>query len=306
MPQQDHPYFAQGADEDGVYDMHAAHIHKQEHEALELERQRNALAPEPGLIRTIVKLPKAKHPGGMTFWDNVPAHQASFAWTEANVTLGPTGSLQAVPGVPEKVWYNQYIYVPEERPMLERHYLERFAKGPNGEWIDTVKAQRMVSFIDDKLEEYRKEAQYGQDMQAGVGVEATKYVDAYSGQRLVSFAGQLHGEQDLMRQYKVSRSDWKEIVDTAQGGYSFDNLRVPWPFAPPERNKKITQQCYEWFDRRNPYISSDRRYEIMELQSAYLDKDQYDMWRAKGGSGPLDFMADLQDYYSSIDGHNRY
>jgi len=121
----------------------------------------NPLAPEPGVLRTIVRLPKGKYPGSRDFWDNIPAHTASFGWTEANVTPGPTGSLQPVPQVKEKQWYNTYVYVPERRPLLERHYLERYVPGPNGEWVDTVKAERMVEFIDEKIHEHNKKRRNG-------------------------------------------------------------------------------------------------------------------------------------------------
>lgn len=301
MPQSPGPVHPQQA-----RDHYADQLNQMEMEALGREGRDMPLAPEPGLIRTIVKLPKGKWHGSPEFWDNVRAHQASFAWTEANVTPGPTGSLQPVPFVQQKEWYNTYIYVPEQRPCLERHYMERFIQGPNGEWIDTVRAQRMVQYIDNKIKEEEEEKHMQYLVENGIGIEKTHYTDSYDGQRLVTMQGQLWGEQDLERKYKPNRSDWKDVVDDAQDGFDFANLRIPWPFGRPNRNKKINTHTYEWFDRRNMHIESDRSYDILELDSAYVDAEMYSKWRAKGGDGPVDFMADLYDYTTSVDGTDRY
>jgi len=266
----------------------------------------NPLAPEPGVLRTIVRLPKGKYPGSRDFWDNIPAHTASFGWTEANVTPGPTGSLQPVPQVKEKQWYNTYVYVPERRPLLERHYLERYVPGPNGEWVDTVKAERMVEFIDEKIHEHNKKEEMEQAIKKGFGVQSTHFVDAYDGQKLVKFSGGLWGEKDLDSQYKIDRTDWKDFKQRFIGGFDYGNLRVPWPFGKTNRNKRVMTHTYEWFDRQNPHIETDRDYEVWELESAYVDKAMYSKWRARGGDGPMDYMSDLYQYSTSIDGSNRY
>lgn len=277
-----------------------------EEQAQEKYGDHNPLAPDPGVIRTIVKLPKGKWPGSQDFWDNIPSHTAAFGWTEANVTPGPTGSLQPVPQVFEKQWYNTYLYVPERRPCLERHYLERYVPGPNGEWVDTVKAERMVDFIDDKIDEHIHEEEMAERVKMGFGVQQTHYVDAYDGQHLVKFCGGLWGVKDLDQQYKVNRSAWKEQMEGALNGFDYANLRIPWPFGKTNRNKRVMTHTYEWFDRENQYIETDRDYEIMELESAYVDREMYSKWRARGGDGPVDFAADLYDYSTSIDGSNRY
>lgn len=266
----------------------------------------NPMTPEPGVLRTIVKLPRGKYPGSHDFWDNIPAHTASFGWTEANVTPGPTGSLQPVPHVQEKQWYNTYLYVPERRPLLERHYLERYVPGPNGEWVDTVKAERMVGFIDEKLHEHHKEEQMREAVRTGYGVEKTHFVDAYDGQKLVKFCGGLWGESDLDSQYKVNRTAWKDFTGGISKGFDYGNLRVPWPFGRTNRNKRVMTHTYEWFDRVNPHIETDRDYEILELESAYVDKQMYSKWRARGGDGPVDYMSDLTAYATSIDGPHTY
>lgn len=312
----DSPYDSFGRDENLAMGEFTTDAQKYEAEEnymrfLEAEAQaqsgdHNALAPDPGVMRTIVKLPRGKYPGSHDFWDNIPAHTATFGWTEANVTPGPTGSLQPVPQVQSKNWYNTYVYVPERRPCLERHYLERYVPGPNGEWVDTVKAERMVGFIDDKIAEHHREEEIREAVKMGYGVQRTHYVDAYDGQPLVKFSGGLWGKNDLDSQYKIDRTDWKDFKNAMQSGFDYGNLRVPWPFGKTNRNKRVMTHTYEWFDRANPHIETDRDYEVMELESAYVDKHMYSKWRARGGDAPTDYATDLLSYATSIDGPATY
>jgi len=145
-----------------------------------------------------------------------------------------------------------------------------------------------------------------QAIKKGFGVQSTHFVDAYDGQKLVKFSGGLWGEKDLDSQYKIDRTDWKDFKQRFIGGFDYGNLRVPWPFGKTNRNKRVMTHTYEWFDRQNPHIETDRDYEVWELESAYVDKAMYSKWRARGGDGPVDYMSDLYQYSTSIDGSSRY
>lgn len=75
--------------------------------------------------------------------------------------------------------------------------------------------------------------------------------------------------------------------------FDYDNLRVPWIFGKIDRNKKVSQHVYDWYDRRNPRVVSDRSYKLMELPSYYVDEDLYNKWRAYGNEGVVGFSQDV-------------
>jgi len=260
------------------------------------ERSQHALDPTPGVARMYVKLPKPRMPGGLQFWDNVPARDAMPGWTEICSTPYPDNSLAPVPQVGCKSWYNSYVYVPEQRSHTERQFMDRFVQGPDGEWLDAVKARRMTDFYDDHAEEEEKQRREREEIASGKSVMATPYVDCYSGSKMVNFQGMLMPEEEMLERYKLQRSDWADNMDmlaNVDGGLNWDNLRIPWPFGRPDRNKKISQHAYEWFDRRNTYIPTDRSYEFLEMPSMYVDKEMYGKWRTSDDQGPLDIMQDV-------------
>ncbi|CAE7290038.1 unnamed protein product [Symbiodinium necroappetens] len=95
-------------------------------------------------------------PGGTEFYGAVPKHSATFAWSELCATPSPEDSLAPVPQIPMKTWYNSYVYVPEEGQQ-DRQYLQRFTRGPNGEWIDVVKARRLVDAMEERRQQQMRE-----------------------------------------------------------------------------------------------------------------------------------------------------
>lgn len=100
--------------------------------------------------------PRPRIPGGTEFYGAVPKHSATFAWSELCATPSPEDSLAPVPQIPMKTWYNSYIYVPEEGQQ-DRQYLQRFTRGPNGEWIDVVKARRLVDAMEERRQQQMRE-----------------------------------------------------------------------------------------------------------------------------------------------------
>merc|ERR1719326_2122808 len=291
------------------------------------------LEPVPGVIRTKILLPKAKHSGGPEFYDNVRRDHATFAPTEVNATLGPVGSLSPDLGVNQKTWYNTWVYTPQELngggapvQFQQRHYaaqppprrnpytgrMEQAGLGPYDvkgfpTYIDTWKAQRRLAYIDEKLrkeEEKRLEEYY---LELGYGVEETHYTDAYTGRRLISVGGQLADKDHFEhRAGQMHRSDWKDFKEHVLQGTDYANLRIPPPFEQPNRNKRISQHTYEWFDRQNPYIQSDAEYEIAEFESSYVDPVMWSKWRNRGGDGAEDFIQDVYDQALEVDHTGKY
>jgi len=241
----------------------------------------------------IVKLPRPRFHGGREFLDNVPKRDATFAWSEICATPGPECSLAPVPQVPAKQWYNTYVYVPEQRSHVQRHFLERYVQGPDGEWLDVVKARRMAGYLEEHRRKAAEDEMERELVANGSSVQNTGYVDAYSGEPLRACKGQLIPQSALNDQYKLHRSEWKDFLTDQAAGWDFDNLRVAWPFGRPDRNKKISAHAYEWFDRQNPFIPTDRSYEMLELPSMYVDKENYMKWRPVGGDSPTEFMQDV-------------
>lgn len=234
-----------------------------------------------------MRLPKPRYPGSPEFYGGVPKRSSTFAWSEICATRDQEGaSLAPVPQTQMKSWYNSYIYQPEERSHDERQFLDRFVQGPNGEWIDVIKARRMSSFMDEKRQQAMVRQMERAMVMSGSVVQQTGYTDPYSGEHLVACRGKLLPKQQLLEQYSdhYSAGALQEMVGEVQGAFDFDNLRVPWPFGRPYRNKQVSQHVYDWFDRNNPYIPTDRSCELMELPSMFVDVHHYN--RSGDGAHP--------------------
>lgn len=218
--------------------------------------------------------PHPKTPGGVEFYGAVPKKDATFAWSELCATPGPEASLAPVPQIPMKSWYNSYVYLPEQNSHDDRQFLQRYVKGPNGTWVDVIKARRLVNSMEEQREKQMRQALEREMVLSGAGVQKTHYVDAYSGKKMVACRGELVTEKALYEEYHVHQGnvlDQDEVFD-------FDNLRFPWPFAHRDVNKPVSQFTYDWFDRRNMYIPTDRSCEIVELSSMYVDQKELERW----------------------------
>eukprot|EP00927_Polykrikos_kofoidii_P014875 TRINITY_DN16586_c0_g1_i1.p1 TRINITY_DN16586_c0_g1~~TRINITY_DN16586_c0_g1_i1.p1 ORF type:complete len:715 (+),score=108.25 TRINITY_DN16586_c0_g1_i1:77-2146(+) len=124
------------------------------------------------------------------------------------------------------------------------------------------------------------------------------YVDPYSGQPLVVYRGQLLSKAELFAEHGISESKARNAGAEAKK-FDFDNFRIPWPFGRHDWNKKVSQNVYDWFDRENPFISSDKSYQILELPSMYVDAEQYGTWRARQSS--FDYAGDVVTRASYFD-----
>ncbi|CAK8990361.1 unnamed protein product [Durusdinium trenchii] len=234
-----------------------------------------------------VKAPRPRQLGGTEFYGAVPKHSATFAWSELCATPDPEASLAPVPQVPMKSWYNSYVYVPE--PSSEaRQYTQRFARGPNGEWVDVVKARRLLDAMDAAQQKQMREEMEREMVLAGMshlgsaveadghsisGIHRTHYMDPYSGEKLIACKGQLQTREEILDQYHI-----RGAVLPPEEWFDFDNLRFPWPFTKHDRNKPVSQHTYDWFDRRNVYIPNDRSCELVEMPSVYLERHELERW----------------------------
>jgi len=242
--------------------------------------------------------PRPRVPGGTEFYGAVPKHSATFAWSELCATPSPEDALAPVPQIPMKTWYNSYGYIPEES-QEDRHFLGRFTGGPNDEWIDRVKAQRLVKAMDDQRQRQMREdmeremvmagmrsmraegalqAGGGSDMggsDMGHGVHRTHYTDAYSGEKLIACKGRLQTREEVLAEYHIRG---QVLGGDDEPFFDFDNLRFSWPFARPERNKPVSQHTFDWFDRRNMYIARDSSCEIVDMPSIYVERQELDRW----------------------------
>jgi len=236
-------------------------------------------------VRVRVNLPKSRFPGSPEFYGQVPKRSSTFGWSELCATGAPDHALAPVPQAQTKSWYNSYVYVPEERSHVERQFMDRFVQGENGEWVDVVKARRMASYLSEKREKAMIEKMERAMVMSGSVVQETRYTDPYSGEHLVACRGELLPKQQLLEQYSnhYSATAIREMMSSSEG-FDFDNLRVAWPFGRPYRNKQVSQHAYDWFDRQNPYIQSDKSFQLMELPSMYVDQHHYDRW---GGSSVM-------------------
>lgn len=265
----------------------------------------DAYVSDSGLLRTIVKMPRPRYPGGTEFYGTIPKRNATFGWSELCATPVPECSLAPSREIPNKSWYNTYLYVPEENSHIERQYLERFVPGPNGEWIDAVKAQRMSRFLTDKQEKAASERRLVEAIRGREGVDRTDYTDAYTGERLVAFEKELLPVSELLQRHHMRDNGWKESIGEQGSGPDFDNLRIPqWPFGRPNRNKMIDNHVYDWFDRRNQLIHSDRSYDILETSGAYVDQDIYQSsWFGAGREAEM--MVPLAEYNNMLSSRER-
>lgn len=253
--------------------------------AQEFERQRQDYdqgAPIVGRQRVIVKAPRPRYKGGLEFYGGVPKRSSTFAWSELCATPEPENSLAPTPQVTQKSWYNTYLYVPEEQSHTERQYLERFVEGPNGEWIDTLMCQRHHNFLEEKRLERLRDQMEREAMKRGHDCHITSFQDPYSGEHYVVSGGRLVLREHLRGQNHKIPHDFipplSELVDLKPEQFDFANLRVPWPFSEPERNKPVQQRVYDWFDRHyNPDIVHDRSFDVLELPSMYVDRYEYTM-----------------------------
>lgn len=229
-------------------------------------------------LKTKVSMPRPKVVGSTEFYGSVPKKNSTFAWSELCATPTPECSLAPVPQVHMKTWYNTYIYKPEEKSHVENQFLERYVQGPNGEWLDIVKARRMSGYIEDRREKAMKQQMERAMVMSGSVVHHTDFTDAYSGEQLVACRGELLPKEMLLDEYGIHRNAKETaqmLAEEARASFDFDNLRVPWPFGAPHRNKKISQHAYDWFDRQNPYIRSDQEFQMVELPSMYVDAEHY-------------------------------
>mmetsp|Transcript_75280 Transcript_75280/g.166308 ORF Transcript_75280/g.166308 Transcript_75280/m.166308 type:complete len:299 (+) Transcript_75280:43-939(+) len=235
-----------------------------------------------------VTAPRPRQPGGTEFYGAVPKHSATFAWSELCATPDPEGSLAPVPQVPMKSWYNSYVYVPEQNMGQDRQYLTRFAKGPNGEWVDVVKARQLLDAMDAAQQRQMREEMEREMVLSGMshlgdaveadgqvisGIQRTHYVDPYSGEKLIACKGQLQTREEILSQYHI-----RGAVLPPEEWFDFDNLRFPWPFAKHDPNKPVSQHTFDWFDRRNVYIPKDSSCELVEMPSVYLERHELERW----------------------------
>eukprot|EP00931_Biecheleriopsis_adriatica_P087829 TRINITY_DN62244_c0_g1_i1.p1 TRINITY_DN62244_c0_g1~~TRINITY_DN62244_c0_g1_i1.p1 ORF type:complete len:319 (+),score=48.32 TRINITY_DN62244_c0_g1_i1:71-958(+) len=220
--------------------------------------------------------PRPRTQGGPEFYGAVPKHSATFAWSELCATPGPEAALAPVPQIPMKSWYNSYVYMPEQTSHDDRQFLQRFVKGDNGEWIDVVKARRLVDAMDQQREKQMREAIEREMVLSGAGTQKTHYIDPYTGEKLIASRGKLESERALYEEYHIHQGA-RELMHQ-ESLFDFDNLRLNWPFALPDRNKPISQHTYDWFDRRNMYIPNDQSCNVLELRSMFIDETELTRW----------------------------
>jgi len=214
-----------------------------------------------------------------------------YSHSELCVSRDVNGSLNPCPYVGQKTWYKSYLYVPESNSHVEKHFLDRFVRGENGEWIDVTKARRMSSHLQDAQQQAAAAKSEREAILAGEGVEETSYIDPYSGEKLVSCHGQLLPRRELLERYGASSG--AKSSGNKQPFFDFDNLRFPWLFDQPDRNKQVSQHTYDWFDRQNPFIPTDQSFEILELPSMFADRVRYDRSADNSGLG-MAGASDLQ------------
>jgi len=243
--------------------------------------------------RVIIKAPQSRFVGSPEFYGNVRKQDATFAWSEVGITPDPECDLAPDPRT-QKMWYNTYCYRPEQSSHKEKHFLERYVQGPNGEWLDVIKARRMTKYFDEKREHDMKMRLEQQLLLSGAPMKNTGYTDAYSGEALIECRGELASRETVLMEYGVHRSATevaKLALRDARAQADWDNLRVPWPFGAAYRNKKVSQHTYDWFDRNhNPYVPTDKSVEIVELPSMYIDSVQHS--RELAGDGIYHYPAD--------------
>jgi hypothetical protein len=223
--------------------------------------------------RVYVEAPVPTYPGGRELRHLPPM--------EMNVTRGPTGYLDADPrGQRAKEWYNTWLYVPEpvrggEDPQFgNRFTAARIERDPDGDghtYLDRVQIDRKYDFYKQKADEHLRKTQEDAEARAGVGlVQDPTWSDAYTGMPVVEFQGRLVHKAQFMEKHGVSKADWDGFTGWLFDGYSFDSLRIPWPFerGEQERNKMVTASALQ-FDRRHPLYRGDAGYTMTEAGRSY-------------------------------------
>jgi len=260
----------------------------------------NNVEVRPGVSRTTIKLPRSKYTDESYFKDGVN-RSTMFAPCEANVTLGCSGGLAAEEGV-EKSWYNYYVYQESDsKRHFSTHMKETQAENEvTPTYIDPERARQRVEFLQKREQRARAEEQR-QDALNNVSFAVQPFVtDSYTGEQMVAVQGHLapmHCAKDL----RLNVSDWDEMVENMTAGWSFDNMRVPWPFDPADRDKRIDMRAYNWFDRTNPYIKDDDAYQFMETASNFVDPVEHGKWRLRGGDNLWDQVLDVVDSIIYVD-----
>lgn len=221
--------------------------------------------------RVYVEAPIPRFPGGRELQYLPPM--------EMNVTRGPAGYLDVDPrGGRAKEWYNTWLYVPEKVPG-DPQFNNRFeaarvagdAAGDGHTYLDRIGVERRYQFYKEKAEAKQREMREDAAARAGVGINFDPtWHDAYTGGELIESMGRLENKTAFMKKHGVQKSDWESFQDYIFDGYSYDNLRVPWPFetGEHERNKMVSRTALA-FDRRSPLYTKDAGYELAEGGRAY-------------------------------------
>jgi len=221
--------------------------------------------------RVYVEAPVPRFPGGRELQYLPPM--------EMNVTRGPTGYLDVDPrGGRAKEWYNTWLYVPEKVPgdpqfdkRFEAARIADDAAGDGHTYLDRVGVERRYQFYKERFEQQERKMQEDADARRGIGINFDPtWHDAYTGGELIEAMGRLENKTAFMKKHGVQKSDWESFQDYIFDGYSYDNLRVPWPFetGEHERNKMVSRSAIA-FDRRSPLYTKDASYELAEGGRAY-------------------------------------
>jgi len=220
--------------------------------------------------------------------ERADAFPGQVQMTEVNASVGPLGAPHPSSDAQEKVYYNTYCYTNYQRPnpapgdFHERYMgtyddMRRQKSSHERVYVDTWAQMRHAKFIQDKIDKEIREEQEREFIESGEGLRDTPYVDKYSGAHLIAVGNKLAEIGEVQSKFKIRNNDWQDSApDPSKEVFSFDSLRCLWPFDAPQRNKLIHHHVYDWFDRRNPYISRDEDYEIVEMNGAYADPQLID------------------------------
>jgi len=295
---------------------HSEWMYSKERDSAHQLELKQPMVAEPGQINTLLNLPRGRTQGGAEFWDEVRNADTQMNLTEANVTPGSCGSLQPLPYGPEKMWYNTYVYVQAaEKMSAPVEFQERFYEAPrskreehelrmkyghnvpyhNQVFVDAWRKQRHEAFLEMKARKDLEDKLIRDSIISGEAITDTSYNDAYSGQHLVSVAGHLVERDDIDTAFKIEHT-WKDSLNAWIHGWDYDNIRTPWPFSPPQRNKQVSQSAYNYFDRdqyANPYIKRDEDFEFVELENSYADPAMLDSSKRKHAILSGDWLEDV-------------
>lgn len=234
-----------------------------------------------------IKLPKQISKGGQEFLDY-------YKGSERCVSRRPEYGLEATAEIPEKTWLNHYVYTPEKRSHADRQFLQRYKEGPDGVWLDTVKAQRLSGFINTHRKKGEADDTLRDLIAQGAAVPEGTYNDAYNGAPMALIRGEMVETEKLKEIYRGHRSEWKDKLRDLAESADFDNLRIEWPFGRPDRNKRLSMDVYNGFDRNCDAVKADRDYPIYEMPSMYVEQTHFnrmmeDFEAVK--NGPSNFVA---------------